>query len=125
MPKTSFADMLLDWEKLTSACQANAADLPGLEAMQKELEALLAETIALGKQQDAQKAAVQQTTKEINDRLLRGRLLATRVRNGAKLHYGTRTEKVIEFGIRPFRKRVRLPKEPPVFLPGPTTNTST
>ena len=117
MPRTSFADVVLDWEKLTAACQANAADLPGLEPILRELQTLLAETQALGKQQDAQKAAVQQTTLEIRERVTRGRLLATRLRDGVKSFYGTRTEKVIEFGVRPFRKRVRPPKpiEPPEF----------
>ncbi len=36
--------------------------------------------------------------------------MRTRLRNGVKLHLGTRTEKVIEFGIRPYRKAARPPK---------------
>lgn len=45
--------------------------------------------------------------------------MATRLRNGVKLHLGTRTEKVIEFGIRPLRKPARHPKVIEVQVPIP------
>jgi hypothetical protein len=109
MPK-SRADVVVNWEKLGAAFRANPPALTGLEPLLLELETLQAEVRALGIQQDAQQAAVQQTTKEIEERVKRGTLLATRLRNGVKAFYGTRTEKVVEFGVRPFRKPVRAPK---------------
>ena len=117
MPKNSRADFLVDGNKLSAAYLANVAILPGLEALHQEFSTLLAEMEGLSIQQDAQTAAVQQTAKEIDERLTRGRLLATRLRNGVKLHLGTRTEKVVEFGIRPFRKPVRPPKVIEVPVP--------
>jgi hypothetical protein len=107
MAKNSRADFQIDGTRLSAAYVANAADLPGLEATHRELAVVLTELNELGIRQDAQTAAVQQTSKEIADRLFRGRILATRLRSGVKLHLGTRTEKVIEFGIRPFRKAAR------------------
>lgn len=106
----SRADVVLEWEKLGAAFRANPSVLIALEPVLQELDGLLAEVRTLGVQQDAQQAAVQQTTREIEERVKRGTLLASRLRNGAKAFYGTRTEKVIEFGIRPFRKPVRAPK---------------
>jgi hypothetical protein len=117
MPKDSRAEFIVDGNKLSAAYLANAPELPGLDATHKEFATLLTELGELGVLQDAQTAAVQQTSKEIDERLTRGRLLATRLRNGVKLHLGTRTEKVIEFGIRPFRKRVRAPKIIEVQVP--------
>jgi len=119
MAVNSRADFLVDGKKLSAAYQANAGGLPGLEALHGEFVILLNEIESLGVLQDAQTAAAQQTTKEIEERLTRARLIATRLRNGVKLHLGTRTEKVIEFGIRPYRKPARTPapiepKEPAI-----------
>jgi len=101
---------VLNWEKLAAACRANPAVAVGVEPVLQEFETLLAELRSLGVQQDAQQAAVQQTSKDIDERVKRGTLLAGRLRSAAKALYGDRTEKVIEFGMRPFRKPVRAPK---------------
>src|SRR6185436_3998293 len=117
MPR-SRADIVLEWEKLLAACRANPEALANVEAVIQELDTLLAEIRTLGVLQDAQTAAVQQTAKDIDVRVKRGTLLAGRLRSAAKGFYGDRTEKVIEFGMRPFRKPVRSPKV--VFVqPGP------
>ena len=105
MSKNSRAEFIVDANHLIAAYIANATELPGLEPLHADLTNVVTELYNLSILQDAQTAAVQQTTLEINDRLTRGRLLVTRLRNGVKSHYGTRTEKVIEFGIRPYRKR--------------------
>ncbi|HKH49584.1 MAG TPA: hypothetical protein VKM72_33400 [Thermoanaerobaculia bacterium] len=110
MPKNSRAEFIVRGNNLSAAYIANAAELPGLDGLHRELSTVLNELTDLGIQQEAQTAAVQQTTLEINDRLTRGKLLVTRLRNGVRSHLGTRTEKVIAFGIRPFRKPVREPK---------------
>lgn len=117
MPNTSIADIVLDWEKLTAALSNNFADLPGLEPLRQELETLLAEVRIIAPEQAARKAAAQQSRQELTDRLTRGRLLATRLRDGVRAHYGDRTEKIVEFGLRPYRKRARTPKttEPELF----------
>lgn len=111
MARTSKSDVQYDWEHLGAAYASNAADLVGLDPLAGELNLLLTEVRALTKQQAAQRAAVQQTTLEINEKVTRGRLLATRLRHGVKAFYGTRTEKVLEFGVRPFRKPQRAPQE--------------
>lgn len=120
MARNSRADFIVDGKKLSAAYQANAPDLPGLEALHQEFAILVGEVETLSIQQEAQTAAVQQTAKDIEDRVTRGRLIATRLRNGVKLHLGTRTEKVIEFGIRPFRKPARPPKVIEVKVPAAT-----
>lgn len=110
MPRESRGDVVLDLEQLAAAYRANPTAIPGLEPLVQEIETLVPEIRALGVQQAAQRAVVQQTTKEIKERVDRAKLAASRLRNGAKAIFGTRTEKVIEFGLRPFRKPVRAPK---------------
>ena len=126
MPKNSRAEFIVDASKLDAALTANAQELPGLTTLHQDLTTVVTELQDLGILQEAQTAAVQQTTQAIKERMTRGKLLVTRLRQGVKAHYGTRTEKVIEFGIRPFRKAVRAPKiivvkeaEPPTKAPAP------
>lgn len=124
MPKNSRAEFIVDASNLNAALTANAQELPGIQTLHQELTTVVTELQDLGILQDAQTAAVQQTTQAIQERLTRGKLLVTRLRNGVKAHYGTRTEKVIEFGIRPFRKAVRGSKSLKKKKEEATTNTA-
>lgn len=107
MPGTSFADTVVEWEQLLAAWIANASELPNLDPQRLELETLLRELRQLGVQQDAQQAVAQETTKNIKERIKRGRPIATQLRAGVTARYGTRSEKLVEFGMKPFRTRVR------------------
>ena len=109
MPR-SRGDIVLEWEKLVAGLRANPQVLVAIEPLLQDFETLLAEIRTLVVQQSAQTATVQQTSKDIEDRVKRGRLVAARLRSAAKAVFGDRTEKVIEFGMRPFRKSVRAPK---------------
>jgi hypothetical protein len=109
MPR-SRGDVVLEWEKLVAALRANPQVLIAVEPLLQELETLLSEIRALVFQQRVQTAAVQQSSKDIEERVKRGRLLAGRLRSAVKGVFGDRTEKVIEFGMRPFRKPARAPK---------------
>jgi hypothetical protein len=110
MPKNSRAEFIVDASNLNAALTANAQELPNIAPLHQELITVVTELQDLGILQDAQTAAVQQTSQAIKERMTRGKILVTRLRQGVKSHYGTRTEKVIEFGVRPYRKAVRAPK---------------
>lgn len=118
MARTSFADLVVDWEQLSVALVANKADLPHLEALGIELQALLEKARNLSIQQDAQKAVVQQTTKEMMAAIDQGKLLATQLRAGVLSVYGSRSEKLVEFRMKPYRRRTRAAKpEAPARVP--------
>ena len=117
MPKDSRGEVVLDLEQLTAAYRANPVSLPGLDPLIQEIETLLPEIRALNIQRGVQQAAVQQTTKEMNERVSRAKKAASRLRMGAKALYGTGAEKVVEFGIQPLRKAVRAPKVVEVEVP--------
>ena len=112
--RKTYADVVTGWVSLTAGLTANSVNLPHLETHRQELLQLLAEAQALNAQQAAQTAAKQETTKELQVVLEEGLKLATFLRVGVRQHYGNRSEKLVEFGLQPFRgRRVPPPPEPP------------
>jgi hypothetical protein len=100
---------------------ANINELPHLEAQRAKLQAILEEFRSLTTQQDLHAAAKQQISQRMKVLLADGKKLATFLRTGIKEHFGNRNEKLVEFGIQPFRRRKReqLFVTKPV-APGPT-----
>ncbi len=108
----SNADNIDHWEQVVTASDGKP-ELTYLEAPCQELKTILTEVRSLRIQQDAQKAIAQQTSQEIAKRMTEGRHLATRIREGLRSVYGNTSEKLVEFGITPRRKRSRKPGAPP------------
>ncbi|HVR97385.1 MAG TPA: hypothetical protein VMW27_12270 [Thermoanaerobaculia bacterium] len=110
----SNADNIDHWEQVVTASEGKP-DLAHLETPAQELKTILTEVRSLRIQQDAQKAIAQQTSQEIAKRMTEGKQLATRMRAGVRSVYGNKSEKLVEFGITPLRKRSRAakPESPP------------
>jgi hypothetical protein len=112
------------WDRLLDPLAANAQDFPHLEAQRQELEAIRTEAREVSAQQVAMAAAKQERTKRLQTLLVEGRKLATFLRSGIRQRYGNRSEKLIEFDLKPFRGRPRPAAEPakpaPTPPPGPT-----
>jgi hypothetical protein len=71
-------------------------------------------------QQAALAASKQEESKRQRKLLVEGRKLATFMRNGARRRYGDDSEKLVEFGLLPFRGRRRPPEEQPTVKPPET-----
>jgi hypothetical protein len=108
--KTRYADHIKEWEEITASAAANASELPQLELLRATLEKLLQEARDLTKQQAAMQAAKQESSKRLQTVMREGRKVATVMRSGLKQHYGSRSEKLAEFGLQPFRGRPRKAK---------------
>jgi hypothetical protein len=121
-----FSDFVTEWEHLLNTLAANTADLPHLEAPRAKLQGLLEEVRSLAMQQDLHAANKQLASKQLQTTLANGKKLTTFLRTGLKEHYGNRSEKLVEFGVPPFRRRSK--KDPAVTPPptgpstGPVTN---
>lgn len=111
--KTRLGEIQTDWEQVTTRLEANAADLPHLEKQRIELRNLLDEVRSLSNLQDQFKAQKQQVSKRIQEIVEVGQKLATFLRVGIRQHYGNRSEKLVEFGVQPFRGRARELKSKP------------
>src|SRR3954471_5433222 len=97
-------------ELRNKALAANSGDLPQLELTRVRLDAMTTELKDLTAQQASQAAGKQDTSKRIAALVREARKMLTFVDTGVKQHYGNQSEKLVEFGVKPFRSapRVRL-----------------
>jgi|GEM_PF-282886 len=108
------------WKLLSTSLAANAKDLPHLEGHQVELAGTLAKAEDLTAQFAALTASKQDISKQLTVLMEEGRKLATFLRVGVKQSYGNRSEKLVEFGLRPLRTRRKLAATPtPTTTPTP------
>jgi hypothetical protein len=119
-----------------AALAANSAELPHMDVPRQKVEAVLAQMKDLTAQQASLTAAKQDITKRLAALNTDGLRLMTFVDAGVRQQYGTRAEKLVEFGQQPFRSqpRIRLvgpdgkpvkpgtiPAEPPASSSTPST----
>ncbi|MFL6203234.1 MAG: hypothetical protein ACJ76J_29045 [Thermoanaerobaculia bacterium] len=91
------------WDKMDVAVTANAAQVPELEVNLAKLRERAQRARALFAQQAALTAAKQEVTKELKQVILEGNSLVKFLREGVRAYLGKRSEKLIEFGVQPFR----------------------
>jgi hypothetical protein len=90
------------------ALEANKADLPQMEVILQQVDTTLTELKNLTADQASQTASKQQTTKRLAEVNSEAQKLITFVDAGIRSHYGTRAEKLVEFGQQPFRSQPRI-----------------
>ncbi len=110
MSKSSQEETLSDWEQLLAAVGANQEDLPHAGTVRSQLAASVEELRLLQSDRDRLWTETQRMTQEIQQALARGRDLATRIRAYARSTYGIHSDKLLEFGARPIRRRRALRK---------------
>jgi hypothetical protein len=122
MPQTSFADIVTNWEQLLTKVTANATDLGFLEDNHAALAAVLQAAKDANARQSTFKAQFQQATRDLEESLLQGSDLATRLRNGIRTRYGLKAEKLADFNLKPRRpsqktKKTLLAPQTPAHTP--------
>ncbi|MGH7484977.1 MAG: hypothetical protein ACREMY_05120 [bacterium] len=108
--ETTDAGFQGDWRALAAMVEANSDELAYLEPLRLQLAAQSDKALAIFQQQSSLKAAKQEQSKQLRATITEGNRLSTLLRSAIKQHYGIRTEKVAEFGVQPFRGRVRRTK---------------
>ena len=112
MPSTSFAGTITGWDKLISSTENNLTELPHLAELRTQLIALREGAKQADLRQSAAKAQAQQASRDLEDFLKQGGDLFTRLRNGVRMQYGLRGEKLTEFDLQPRRKPQKAKTEP-------------
>jgi hypothetical protein len=102
------------WRNISTSTAANAADLPELEPTRLKLAGVIVEVDKILVDQDAFQASKQLSTQRLKTLIDKGNKLTIVLKAMVKQHYGTGSDKLVEFGIQPFRTR---PK--PVVVPPP------
>ena len=101
------------WRRLSSALEANSDDLPGFEESHERLDELLVRIHELNVEQSALAASKQLITQRYQAALAEAHTVAANLRENLRFKYGKTSEKLVEFGIRPFRFLRRRPEPEP------------
>jgi hypothetical protein len=107
MPESS-ADFLKKGDLFKDAMAANATELAHLEVSKGRFEVLLTEMRGLTVQQADLTAQKQEISKRLAVLLSEGRKLLTFLKVGVTQHFGNRAEKLVAFGLQPFRSQPRI-----------------
>lgn len=102
------ADIEQRLDMRSKALAANSAELPQLEVTRGKVDSMLVQLKDLRAEQASLTAAKQEVTRRLVALLNEGQKLLTFVDAGIRAHYGTRSEKLVEFGLQPFRSQPRI-----------------
>src|SRR4051812_33217193 len=104
MPRTRRNHTVGVWMRLTGGVTPEiAAGRPDIQGSLDKLVALQAELDRLSQERDFHDARKQEATRKINEVLAEGRIVATVLQTVLKQHFGSRSEELVAFGIKPFR----------------------
>lgn len=114
MPE-SFGESVISMEQLLANAEPRVAEQPLLQEVHSELKTMLGEVRELRTRQREARATAQSITKEMQGKLAAARDQAARLRAGLTTMLGKRDERLVEFGMKPLRRRARRSKgeEPP------------
>jgi hypothetical protein len=98
MATTSYADYIRHWGQLDDQAKVDP-ELAPFEPLRAELEVERLGLIEKTNRQASLKAQTQETTREIDGHVARGREAATRLRDAIKAVYSRSAEKLTAFGI--------------------------
>jgi hypothetical protein len=121
----TYAGVLGDLQRFHARMEGSAAEIPHLEAPRTRLGTALSRAQELLKQQSTLAAAKQEASQELRTLIVEGQRLANAMRAMMKSHFGIRAEKLVEFGLQPFRGKARKAKPTPDAPEGPTPDTPT
>jgi len=110
--KRTRADHLAEWEALLAALTARAAEVPHLEVSRQKLEQLATQYRDLLPRHKELTASKQELSQQLGQLSDEARKVATVLKVSLKDHLGRRSERLLEFGITPFRSTSRKQGEP-------------
>jgi hypothetical protein len=123
--ETRNAGILGDLQRLSVTMEANKEQLPQLEPFRQKLGDIVTRSLDVSKQQATFTASKQQASKELRQFLTEGQRVADVIRTVVRDHFGPREEKIVEFGVQPFRgRKVKTPTETPPTIPAPAGSAS-
>jgi hypothetical protein len=105
MGRTSYADYIRHWGQIDDRIKVNPEMAP-FEPLRVQLEAERVGLVDATNRQAALKSHTQDTTREIDGHVTRGREIATRLRDAVRAQYGREDEKLTEFGLNVRRPTV-------------------
>ncbi|HYU35530.1 MAG TPA: hypothetical protein VEW48_25530 [Thermoanaerobaculia bacterium] len=108
MARNSTAVVQKKLELRRQALKANEGELSHMAPLLERVDATLTELTGLSTQQASLTASKQDSTKRLEEVSRVAARLLTFIDAGIRQHYGTRSEKLVEFGQQPFRSQPRI-----------------
>lgn len=105
MIRRSIPKIQTDWENLLAGIEANKENLPEIEAFCGSLQAQLSDLKADLARRSAMQTETRRLTRSIQEALVEGRDLASRISSYLRAKYGPGSRKLIEFGLTPNGRR--------------------
>jgi uncharacterized protein YlxW (UPF0749 family) len=93
------------WETLLAGLEANRQELGHMEFARVHLTEQLKDLGAEQARRATLQAEVLKSTRTIRSHMRSGREFASRIANALRAHYGSRSDKLTEFGFKPDRRR--------------------
>jgi hypothetical protein len=118
--ETTYTGKLGELQRINNALAANSGDLPDLEGSRNKLIGMQTQAQDAVKRQAELRAEKQEISQQLRSIFGESDRLVSLVRKGLKAHYGIRAEKLVEFGVQPFRGRKAKPVAGTPQPPGPT-----
>jgi hypothetical protein len=107
---TNFANNLLDLEQLRESIAEHLALVPGVERFLKPLDTVLTNIRTLSTVRNTLTADKQKVTQDLKASMAEAKNLAIDARAIIRGQVGSRSEKLVQFGIAPLRQRGRKSK---------------
>ncbi len=123
--ETTMKGRLGKLQRLLARLNSNREELPHLEPSRVLFEGLFAQVQEAADRQASHTASKQEASHQLQSFLTEAERMATVLLLAVKQHYGIRSEKLADFGLKPFRGRPRKPSSPPEPETEPPTLTST
>jgi hypothetical protein len=108
MPYQRYSVVLQKLEFRSKALAANIEETPELVMPLATLDGFLALLRELTTEQARLTAARQEVSQRIAELMDKAQKLMTYVDLGVKHHYGNSSEKLVEYGLQPFRRKPRI-----------------
>ena len=113
MSETTRSGKLGEWQRLMAALEMNQTELAHLETQRTQMATMVGQAEDLFQSQAALSASKQDASRQLAALVAECDRLATVLRFSLKQFYGPTAEKLVEFGIQPYRGRSVRPKLPP------------
>jgi hypothetical protein len=111
MPKNKL-ETLGSLQRLNDALAAKAEETQELAASRATFDAKVTLIHGLVQQQATLTADKQEVTRQFQEALIEAQRQATVLRAALRFHYGPDSERLVEFGLQPFRGKRRKPSPP-------------
>lgn len=99
-------------QRFNAALAGKADETPQLEGSRQIFNEMVVVAHDLVQRQAELTADKQDVTQQFQEKLTEAQRMATALRAALKVHYGPSSERLVEFGIQPFRGKSRKRKEP-------------